>query len=76
MRNIPLFAVFAILGAASTAFASAVTISNPSFEGAVIDDKVENKQVAPTILRALHLDANKLKGARAEHTTALPGFER
>ncbi len=50
--------------------------ANPSFEGAVIDDKVENKQVAPTILRALGLDADKLAGARAEHTRALPGFDR
>jgi hypothetical protein len=50
--------------------------ANPSFEGAVIDDKVENKQVAPTILRALGLDADKLNGARAEHTLALPGFDR
>jgi hypothetical protein len=50
--------------------------ANPSFEGAVMDDKVENKQVAPTILRALGLDADKLTGARAEHTRALPGFDR
>jgi hypothetical protein len=42
----------------------------------VIDDKVENKQVAPTILRALGLDADKLNGASAEHTLALPGFDR
>ncbi|WP_426437530.1 alkaline phosphatase family protein [Bradyrhizobium genosp. P] len=52
-----------------------LVVANPGFEGAAVDDKVENKQVAPTILRALHLDANKLKGARAEHTTALPGFD-
>jgi hypothetical protein len=45
-------------------------------EGAVVDDHVENKQVAPTILRALGLDADKLNGARAEHTVALPGFDR
>ena len=50
--------------------------ANPSFEGAVIDDKVENKQVAPTILRALGLDSDKLTGARAEHTQILPGFDR
>ena len=50
--------------------------ANPSFEGAVINDQVENKQVAPTILRALGLDADKLTGARAEHTQALPGLDR
>jgi hypothetical protein len=50
--------------------------ANPSFEGGVVDDKVENKQVAPTILRALGLDADKLTGARAEHTQVLPGFDR
>jgi hypothetical protein len=42
----------------------------------VIGDKVENKQVAPTVLRVLGLDADKLTGARAEHTRALPGFDR
>jgi hypothetical protein len=50
--------------------------SNPGFEGGVVNDLVENKQVAPTILRALGLDAEKLKGARAEHTRALPGLDR
>jgi hypothetical protein len=50
--------------------------ANPGLEGGVVDDRVENKQVAPTILRALGLDADKLKGARAEHTVALPGFDR
>ncbi|UGY14111.1 alkaline phosphatase family protein [Bradyrhizobium septentrionale] len=53
-----------------------LVVANPGFEGAVVDEKVENKQVAPTILRALHLNPNKLTGARAEHTTALPGFDR
>jgi hypothetical protein len=52
-----------------------LVVSNPSFEGGVVADEVQNKQVAPTILRALGLDANKLTGARAEHTTALPGFD-
>jgi Type I phosphodiesterase / nucleotide pyrophosphatase len=53
-----------------------LVVANPGFEGGVVNDKVENKQVAPTILRALGLDADKLNGARAEHTIALPGFSR
>jgi hypothetical protein len=53
-----------------------LVVSNSNFEGGVVSDKVENKQVAPTILRALGLDAGKLKGARAEHTQVLPGFDR
>jgi Type I phosphodiesterase / nucleotide pyrophosphatase len=52
-----------------------LVVANPGIEGGVVDDRVENKQVAPTILRALGLDADKLKGARAEHTQVLPGFE-
>jgi hypothetical protein len=55
---------------------SLLVAANPNFEGAVIGDKVENKQVAPTVLRVLGLDADKLTGARAEHTRALPGFDR
>lgn len=53
-----------------------LVVSNSNFEGGVVDARVENKQVAPTILRALGLDAEKLKGARAEHTKALPGLDR
>ena len=53
-----------------------LVVANPNIEGGTVDDKVENKQVAPTILRALGLDADKLKGARAEHTNALPAFDR
>jgi hypothetical protein len=33
---------------------------------------VQTTQIAPTILTALGLDPNALKGVRAEHTTALP----
>jgi hypothetical protein len=53
-----------------------LVVANSNFEGGVVDDKVENKQVAPTILRSLGLDPDKLRGARAEHTQALPGFDR
>jgi hypothetical protein len=53
-----------------------LVVANPRFEGGVMPERVENKQVAPTILRALGLDPDKLTGARAEHTHALPGFER
>lgn len=53
-----------------------LVLANPRLERGVVDEKVENKQVAPTILHALGLNDDKLTGARAEHTSALPGFER
>jgi len=53
-----------------------LVVANPGIEAGAVDDRVENKQVAPTILRALGLDADKLTGARAEHTHALPAFDR
>jgi hypothetical protein len=52
-----------------------LVVSNPNFEGVVVGETVENKQVAPTILRALGLDADKLEGAKVEHTHTLPGFD-
>ena len=52
-----------------------LVVANPNLEGGVVGARVENKQVAPTILRAFGLDADKLKGAVAEHTMALPGFD-
>jgi hypothetical protein len=37
--------------------------------------RVSTKSVAPTILKALGLDANQLQGAKAEGTQVLTGFE-
>lgn len=39
-----------------------------------IADKVETRQVAPTILQALGMDPNALEAVRAEHTASLPGL--
>jgi len=48
----------------SSLFASAKTITGP----------VETRQVAPTILRALHLPTNKLQAVTIEGTQPLPGL--
>jgi len=48
----------------SSLFASAKTITGP----------VETRQVAPTILRALHLPINKLQAVTIEGTQPLPGL--
>jgi len=40
----------------------------------VVTQRVSTRQVAPTVLKALGLDAGKLQGAEAEGTTTLPGF--
>jgi hypothetical protein len=44
--------------------------------GAVVDEPVQTTQVAPTILKALGLDAALLDAVRIEHTRSLPGTER
>jgi hypothetical protein len=51
-----------------------LVVSNPKFHGKVVSDRVENKQVAPTILKALGLEAEQLEAVRDEHTRALPGL--
>jgi hypothetical protein len=38
----------------------------------VIDDEVETRQIAPTIL---DIDTDELKSVREEHTRPLPGFD-
>lgn len=52
----------------------ALLVSAPSLKEAVVDAPVETKQIAPTILRALGLDASRLQAAVSEHTRALPGI--
>lgn len=45
--------------------------SNPKLKKSVIKDKVETKQIAPTILKALGLDPKSLQGVVAEQTYPL-----
>jgi arylsulfatase A-like enzyme len=52
-----------------------LVVSNPKLERKVVDERVENKQVAPTILKALGLEPEKLEAVRNEGTRALPGLE-
>lgn len=51
-----------------------LVVSNPKLQGKVVDDRVENKQVAPTILKALGLEPEKLEAVRKEKTRSLPGL--
>ncbi len=44
--------------------------------GGLNGDPVETTQIAPTILKLLHLDPNALQAVRIEHTRVLPGFDR
>jgi len=49
-------------------------VSNPDFEPGTVTSFVETTQVAPTILKALGLDPNKLDGVQKEGTPVLPGL--
>ena len=51
---------------------TALIVSNPTIEAATVDQRVTNLQVAPTILKALGLDAEALDAVRLEHTGPLP----
>ena len=51
-------------------------VSSPRFDKHVIKTPVTSSQVAPTVLRALGIDPDELKGARQEHTDGLPGMPR
>jgi hypothetical protein len=50
-------------------------VSNPRIEGRTLHAFVETAQVAPTILKILGLDPNRLDGVREEGTPVLPGIE-
>jgi arylsulfatase A-like enzyme len=50
----------------------ALIVSNPQLDAALVKTPVSTSQVAPTILRALGIEANELKSVRIEHTVALP----
>ncbi|MBR8839396.1 MAG: alkaline phosphatase family protein [Stigonema ocellatum SAG 48.90 = DSM 106950] len=45
---------------------------SPKVKGRTVNDKVQTTQIAVTVLNALGLDANLLKGVRIEGTKALP----
>jgi arylsulfatase A-like enzyme len=49
-------------------------ISNPAFPAHEIHAPVQTAQIAPTILRLLELDSEKLKAVRIEKTQPLPEF--
>ena len=51
----------------------ALLVSATRIEGEVVQDPVETRQIAPTILRALGLDPRELQAVRLEGTKALPG---
>ena len=54
-----------------------LVVSNPRLEAHKVDEPVANKQVAPTILKALGLNPRDLQAVRMENTRTLPrlGFE-
>ena len=49
-------------------------VSNPSIRARTINTFVETTQVAPTVLKILGLDPDKLDAVRVEGTAVLPGF--
>ena len=51
-----------------------LVVSNPKLDASVVHEHVENRQVAPTILKALGLEPEELEAVRGEdHTRLLPG---
>jgi len=50
-------------------------VSNPGIERRTVNSFVETTQVAPTILKILGLDPNRLDAVREEGTPVLPGIE-
>lgn len=49
-------------------------VSNNRIAPAVVNNSVETRQVAPTVLRMLNLDPNALQAVRKEGTQILPGL--
>jgi hypothetical protein len=52
----------------------ALLVAGASVEPGAVDDLVETRQIAPTILRALGLNRNALDAVHQEHTHDLPGL--
>jgi arylsulfatase A-like enzyme len=53
----------------------ALLVSKPSMEQSSVDDVVETKQIAPTILKVLGIDPSRLNAVKLEKTVALPGLD-
>jgi arylsulfatase A-like enzyme len=51
-----------------------VQLSNPSFSPQTFAAPVQTAQVAPTLLKALGLDPQRLEAVRIEGTQVLPGL--
>jgi hypothetical protein len=51
---------------------TALLVSNPSLDHAVVKSAVSNQQVAPTIIKALGLDPDELEAVRKEQIQPLP----
>jgi len=51
-------------------------VSGSGIDGHVVNDTVETRQIAPTILRTLGLDPRKLQAIREEGTNVLPDILR
>jgi len=49
-------------------------VSAKGLKKRVIDERISTRQVAPTVLKVLGLDTEKLQGARAQGTRTLQGF--
>ncbi len=54
----------------------ALVVGAPRIQGRVVQDVVETRQIAPTILRALGLNPRELQAVVLEGTQALPGALR
>jgi Type I phosphodiesterase / nucleotide pyrophosphatase len=52
----------------------ALLVSNPQLKPQIVKAPVETTQIAPTILKLLGLDPQKLQAVQIENTTALPGL--
>jgi arylsulfatase A-like enzyme len=52
----------------------ALVVSNPHLDRVTVQSPVETAQIAPSILRALGLDAGALQAVQVQRTQGLPGF--
>jgi hypothetical protein len=52
----------------------ALLVSNPSIAAATLNDNVETRQIAATILTVLGINPKELAGARKENSKPLPGL--
>src|SRR5262249_4420373 len=50
-------------------------VANPTLTAGQVKLPVETAQIAPTILKALHISPNKLKAVQSEKTQSLPGLD-